>query len=75
MTIHCTGGVMTTNLIGDLPGYGTVWYHPGGIVNILLLANVCKNGCNVTYSSREGNVFEIIEKGWDNSHFQEIQYK
>jgi hypothetical protein len=35
MTIHCNAGTTKTNLIGDLPGYGTVWYHPSGIANIL----------------------------------------
>ena len=38
--IHCTTGVAKTNLIGDLPGYGTVWYHPNGIANILSLSKV-----------------------------------
>jgi hypothetical protein len=31
MDIHCNAGVASTNLIGELPGYGTVWYHPSGI--------------------------------------------
>jgi hypothetical protein len=37
MDIHCNAGVTRTNLIGDLPGYGQVWYHPNGIANILSL--------------------------------------
>ena len=37
LAIFSTGGRTTTNLQGDLPGYGTVWFHPGGITNILLL--------------------------------------
>ena len=37
MDIHCNAGVTSTNLAGDLPGYGTVWYHPNGIANILFL--------------------------------------
>jgi hypothetical protein len=35
MKIHCNAGVATTNQVGDLDGYGTVWYHPNGIANIL----------------------------------------
>ena len=35
MDIHCNAGVTSTNMVGDLPGYGTVWYHPKGIANIL----------------------------------------
>lgn len=40
MDIHCNAGIASTNLIGDLPGYGRVWYHPDGIANILSLARV-----------------------------------
>ena len=36
--IHCNAGVTSTNMVGDLPGYGTVWYHPNGIANILALS-------------------------------------
>lgn len=42
--IHCNAGITTTNLKGDLPGYGTVWYHPKGIANILSLSRVTKLG-------------------------------
>ena len=35
---------------GDLKGYRTVWFHPGGITNILSLSNVQKK-CKVTYES------------------------
>ena len=30
------------NTKGDLKGYGTVWYNPDGIANILYLHNVQK---------------------------------
>ena len=40
MDIHCNAGVTSTSLVGELPGYGTVWYHPNGIANILSLARV-----------------------------------
>ena len=36
--IHTTTGVAHTNLIGDVHGYGTVWYHPNGIANNLCLS-------------------------------------
>ena len=62
MQIHSVGGVSRTNMIGDLPGYGTVWYHKGGIANILSLSQVCKKGYTVTYSSEEGNVFTVFKK-------------
>ena len=33
--IFSKGGITTTNFQGGLPGYGTVWFHPGVIANIL----------------------------------------
>ena len=42
MHIHCNAGITRTNLVGDLRGYGTIWYHPDGIANILSLAEVRK---------------------------------
>jgi hypothetical protein len=35
MSIQWNAGTITTNLVGDLPAYGEVWYHPNGIANIL----------------------------------------
>jgi len=48
MDIHCNAGVTSTNMIGELSGYGTVWYQPKGIANILSLARVKKLGYRVT---------------------------
>jgi Reverse transcriptase (RNA-dependent DNA polymerase)/Zinc knuckle len=61
MKIHSTGGVSHTDLVGDLPGYGTVWYHPHGIANILSLAQLHEKGYTITYSSKVGNVFNVIK--------------
>ena len=60
MDIHCNAGVTSTNLIGDLPGYGEVWFHANGIANILSLARV-KEWYQVTYDSMNGNVFEVAK--------------
>ena len=38
--IRCNAGVKTTNLNGHLSGYGTVWYFPDAIANILSLSQV-----------------------------------
>ena len=60
MDIHCNAGVASTNLIGDLPGYGTVWYHPQGIANILSLTKVAsRDGYRVTFDSNGGNQFLV----------------
>ena len=58
MAIHCNAGVTTTNLVGDLPGFGMVWYHPNGITNILSLARV-KERYWVMYDSIKANEFKV----------------
>ena len=50
MRIHCNAGSRLTNLIGDLPGYGTVWYDPKAIANILSLPQVRKH-YHISYDS------------------------
>ena len=68
--IHCNAGITRKNLVGDFSGYGTVWYHPDGIANILSLAEVCRQ-FHVTYDSSKHNEF-IIHKP-DGSTKQFIQ--
>ena len=58
MFIHCTAGVAKTNLVGDLSGYGTVWYHPNGIANILSLSKV-KEKYRITFDSDINNQFIV----------------
>ena len=41
------------NMIGDLPGYGTVWYDPNSITNILSLRCVAAK-YHVVYDSQGG---------------------
>ena len=50
MRIHCNAGSHLTILIGDLPGYGTVWYDPKSIVNILSLRQV-RDRYHISYDS------------------------
>ena len=40
LDIHCNAGVASTNLVGELLGYGTVWYHPNVIANIISLSRL-----------------------------------
>ena len=40
LVLHCNAGTVLVTMKGDLKGYGTVWYHPTGIANILSLNNV-----------------------------------
>jgi len=48
-------------MVGDLAGYGTVWYHRLGIANILSLAKV-KGESDVRFNSGERNCFEVEKK-------------
>jgi hypothetical protein len=59
MDLHCNAAVTSTNLIGDLIGYGEVWYHPNGIANILPLKRVKTRGHRITYDSSKGNDFHV----------------
>ena len=62
MTIHYNSGNTSINLIGKLPGYGTVLYHPNGIANILSLS-IVKERYKVTFDSTQTNRF-IVYKDW-----------
>jgi len=42
LVLRSNGGSLETDMIGDVRGYGTVWYHPDSLANILSFANVRK---------------------------------
>ena len=56
--IHCDAGATSINWVGNLPGFGTVWYHNNGIENILSLEKV-KERFRVTYDSGNGDEFVV----------------
>ena len=58
MNIRCSAGVTHTNMVGELHGYGTVWYNPKGIANILSLSQVEKKH-RVTYGSAASKAFVV----------------
>jgi len=58
LSLHCNAGVATVNKVGDLAGYGTVWYYENGIANILSLNNV-KKKYRVTYDSTASGCFKV----------------
>ena len=70
MYIHCTAGVTRTNLVGELPGYGTVWFHPDGIANILSLSRV-KTKYWITFDSNENNEFIVHKPDGSTRNFKE----
>ena len=45
MNIRYNAGLTRNNMVGKLDGYGTVWYNPKGIANILSLSQVEKKHC------------------------------
>jgi hypothetical protein len=59
MDIYCNAGVTSTNIIGNFPRYGTVWYHPHGTANILSLARSVEKGYQVKYDSASDNTFTV----------------
>ena len=64
MDIHCNAGKASTDLIGDLPGFGPVWYHKNAITNILSLAKVemMKGVEHVSYHTKRGSKFIVTKK-------------
>ena len=55
--IHCNSGVKVMDRVGDLPGYGTVWYEPTGITNILSMSRATKT-FRVIFNSKGRNFSE-----------------
>jgi hypothetical protein len=70
MDIHCNAGATSTNLQGEMPGYGTVWYHKDGIANILSLSKTAAKH-RVTYDSTDGNDFKVHKDDGTTQIFQQ----
>jgi hypothetical protein len=58
MHIHCHSGTSSTRLQATLPEYGTVWFDPKGIANILSLSNV-KKKYRDTFDSSTDDTFYV----------------
>ena len=56
--VHCNSGVKILNHIGNLPGYGAVWYEPTGIDSILSILRVTKK-FQVVFDSEGGLILWI----------------
>ena len=69
MRIHCNAESRLTNLIGDLPRYGTVWYDPNAIANILSLRRV-RDWYHISYDSSLQK-FVVIKPSGKEFVFQE----
>ena len=50
LEVVTNGGIQKSTQIADIPNFGTVWFNPKSIANILSLAEVC-DICKVTMNS------------------------
>ena len=62
--VHCNAGSHLTNLVGDLPGYRTVWYDPKAIANILSLRRV-QDHYHITYDSSHRKFIVSMPSGME----------
>ena len=69
LKIHCNAGNMTTNMVGDFDGYGTVWYHKKAIANILSLYKVTTR-FHVQFDSRTNNNFVVWRENESARYFE-----
>jgi Zinc knuckle len=60
MSVQCNAGERTTDMVSDLPGYGTVWYHSNSIANILSLMRVARK-YRVQFDSEDGGKFVVTK--------------
>jgi hypothetical protein len=44
MTIYSNSGATSTNMKGDVQGYGEVWFDPNGIANIVSMSSAEAKG-------------------------------
>ena len=69
MRVNCNAGSRVATKVGELKGYGTVWYDPHGIANILSLKNVRKkyavandqSNCAFMVTKPHGTMFLFTE--------------
>ena len=58
ITVHCNAGTVKVNMMGNLPGYGKVWYYPHGIANILSLFKVAQR-FHIQYDNVKSSSFFV----------------
>ena len=68
MRIQCNAGIRVTNLVGDLPGYGPVWFDSRAIVNVLSLKLV-KEKYHIQYNSNENDGFVVTKPNGEKFKF------
>eukprot|EP00536_Pseudo-nitzschia_multiseries_P010032 jgi/Psemu1/24794/gm1.24794_g len=59
--LYTNAGMTITTHVGDLPGFGSVWFHPEGIASVLLFDGVARtHGYMIEYNNLTmGNYFRV----------------
>jgi hypothetical protein len=72
LRVYSNGGHQDTHMIGNLPGFGPVWYNKGSLANLLSLAAVRKI-CRVTMDSLTEAAIIVHKHNGDKMNFTESQ--
>jgi len=59
LVLQSNGGEMEASQVGDIPGYGKVWFNGNSMANILSFANVRKK-CKITLETGPGDINPTI---------------
>ena len=59
LRVHCNSRFKFVDIVSDLTVYGTVWYEPTGIANILSTSRATKKFW-VIFNSEGGEIFRMI---------------
>jgi Reverse transcriptase (RNA-dependent DNA polymerase) len=70
LRIYSNGGHQDTHMVGDLPGFGQVWYNENSLANILSLAEVRKV-CRVTMDTSKAAEIIVYKHNGDTVTFSE----
>ena len=60
LRLNTNGGVLLADQVGDLPGFGCVWFCPNSLANILSLSQM-KKVCRVRMDSQEETGFLVTK--------------
>ena len=76
MHVYCNAGKAIIRTVADWPGFGEVWFHRGGIANILSLVLV-KEIFRITYDSAMdtySNTFVVHKKDGNQQKFVQLTW-
>eukprot|EP00980_Cylindrotheca_fusiformis_P026539 scaffold16383_cov72-Cylindrotheca_fusiformis.AAC.1 len=62
MKLHTNVGTAMVTKEGEMPGFGTVKFHPDGNVNILGMTSLVRKGYQVKYDSDADGCIRVVDK-------------